>query len=103
MAYYLYKGLKKPLVFFGLKGKYVYRALLSGIVGIVTLAILSKIIGIMGVLIGLGIGGGGIWFCFHSQDKKGLFNKTKNNEELHIFPKKLKIKKQDTNSVKNEN
>lgn len=96
MAYYLYKGLKKPLVFFGFKGKYVYRALLAGIGGIIILAILSKIIGIIGVLIGAGISGGGIWLCFRTQDKKGLYNKTKNNDELHIFPKKLKIKKNRT-------
>ncbi|MGP2571464.1 DUF4133 domain-containing protein [Ornithobacterium rhinotracheale] len=92
-VFYLYKGLKKPLVFFGLKDKYIYRALGCAIVGFILIAILSNTIGILGIIIGSAIGGGGIWLCFRVQDKKGLFNKTRNNKELHIFPKKLKIKK----------
>ncbi|AQW90065.1 MULTISPECIES: DUF4133 domain-containing protein [Elizabethkingia] len=92
MGFYLYKGLKKPLVFFGLKDKYIYYAIGSAVGGLVSAAILSSFIGIFGSVAGLGIGGLGIWWIFKTQDKKGLYNKTRNDGELHIFPKKFKIR-----------
>ncbi|MFN3773453.1 DUF4133 domain-containing protein [Cloacibacterium normanense] len=92
MSYPLYKGLKKPLVFFGLKGKYIYYALGVVVTGFVSAAIFSSFIGILGTLLGLGLGGFGAWRIYRIQDKKGLYNKTKNENELYIFPKKLKIK-----------
>ena len=49
--------------------------------------------GIWGTLLGLGLGALGFWAMFKIQDKKGLYNKTKNNEELHIFPKRFKVTK----------
>ena len=90
MGYFLYKGLKKPLIFFGLKDKYIYYAMGSAVGGIVIVAILSSIFGIFGMIIGAGIGGTGVWLSFKTQDTKGLYNKTKNQEELHIFSTKFK-------------
>lgn len=95
MGFYLYKGLKKPLVLFGLKDKYIYYAFGCVGGGLVLSGILSSFIGIWGTLLGVGIAGVGFWRMYSIQDKKGLYNKTKNNNELHVFPKrfhKLKIK-----------
>ena len=93
MGFYLYKGLKKPLVFFGLKDKYIYYALASAVGGLIGAAVISSFLGILGTFLGLALGGGGVGIIYKIQDKKGLYNKTKNDNEIHIFPKKIKIKK----------
>lgn len=88
MGFYLYKGLKKPLVFFGLKGKYIFYAV--GVIGggVVAALILSKF-GLLGSLLGLIVTAGGVYFIFKRQDKYGLYDKTKNFDQILIFPKKL--------------
>lgn len=93
MGFYLYKGLKKPLVFFGLKDKYIYYAGIALIGGLVGAAVISNFLGIFGTILGLGLGGGGVGIIYKIQDKKGLYNKNKNDNEIHIIPKKIKIKK----------
>lgn len=92
MGFYLYKGLKKPLVFFGLKGKYIFYAV--GIIGggVIAALILSKF-GLLGSLVGLLVTAGGVYFIFKRQDKYGLYNKTKNFDQILIFPKRLDNKK----------
>ena len=90
MGYFLYKGLKKPLIFFGLKDKYIYYAMGSAVGGLVTVAILSSIFGIFGMMIGAAIGGTGVFLSYKMQDTKGLYNKTKNEEELHIITPKFR-------------
>ncbi|MCC2590394.1 DUF4133 domain-containing protein [Chryseobacterium sp. MFBS3-17] len=92
MGFYLYKGLKKPLVFFGLKGKYIFYAV--GVIGIGVIAalVLSKF-GIFGSLLGLAATGGGVYLIFKKQDKNGLYNKTKNFNQVFIFPKRLNHRK----------
>ena len=92
MGFYLYKGLKKPLVFFGLKGKYIFYAV--GIIGggVIAALILSKF-GLLGSLVGLIVTAGGVYFIFKRQDKYGLYNKTKNFDQILIFPKRLDNKK----------
>jgi hypothetical protein len=52
MGYYLYKGLKKPLVFFGLKGKYIILCSRCHRSGVIAAFILSKF-GLLGSLLGL--------------------------------------------------
>ena len=81
MGYYLYKGLKKPLVFFGLKGKYIFYAV--GVVGagVVAALILSKF-GLLGSLLGLAVTAGGVYLIFRRQDKNGLYDKTKNFDQV---------------------
>lgn len=93
MSFKLYKGLKKPLVFFGLKDKYIYYAL--GIVagGFILIAILNSFIGIIGALIGAGALGGGVWWVFKTQDSKGLYSKTKTQNVIFIIPKRFKNRK----------
>lgn len=89
MGYFLYKGLKKPLVFFGLKDKYIYYAMGSAVGGLVTVAVLSSLIGILGTFMGAALGAAGVWTSFRMQDKKGLYNKTRNEDELHVMPKRF--------------
>ena len=61
--------------------------------GLILSGVLGSFMGIWGTLLGLGLGALGFWAMFKIQDKKGLYNKTKNNEELHIFPKRFKVTK----------
>jgi hypothetical protein len=91
MGFYLYKGLKKPLVFFGLKGKYIFYAVGVIGVGVIAALILSKF-GLLGSLLGLAGTGGGVYFIFKRQDKYGLYAKTKNFDQVFIFPKKINNK-----------
>lgn len=88
MGFYLYKGLKKPLVFFGLKGKYIFYAV--GVIGggVISALILSNF-GLLGSLLGLAATAGGVYFIFKRQDKYGLYDKTKNFDQILIFPKRL--------------
>ena len=92
MGFYLYKGLKKPLVFFGLKGKYIFYAV--GVIGsgVIAALVLSKF-GLLGSLLGLAVTAGGVYLIFKRQDKYGLYDKTKNFNQIFIFPKRLKHKK----------
>lgn len=93
MGFYLYKGLKKPLVFFGLKGKYIYHAVGYIAGGLILSGILKFFIGLFGLLIGVIVAGGGVYWVSKTQDKKGLYDKTKNFGEIHIFPKRQKHNK----------
>ena len=92
MGFYLYKGLKKPLVFFGLKGKYIFYAV--GVIGggVIAALVLSKF-GLLGSLLGLVVTAGGVYLIFKRQDKYGLYDRTKNFNQIFIFPKRLKHKK----------
>lgn len=88
MRFYLYKGLKKPLVFYGLKGKYIIYALSVIGAGVVAALVLSRF-GLLGSLFGLTITGGGVYLIFKRQDKHGLYDKTKNFNQIFIFPKRM--------------
>ena len=92
MGFYLYKGLKKPLVFFGLKGKYIFYAV--GVIGsgVIAALVLSKF-GLLGSLLGLVVTAGGVYFIFKRQDKYGLYDKTKNFNQIFIFPKRFNNKR----------
>ncbi|WP_027384940.1 hypothetical protein [Epilithonimonas caeni] len=93
MGFYLYKGLKKPLVLYGLKDKYIYYVMGCAVGGLIGGMLLSQIIGKLVAIIWIGICGGGIYWTFKIQDEKGLYNKTKNDNEIFIFPKKFKTSK----------
>ncbi len=98
MGFYLYKGLKKPLVFFGLKGKYIFYVV--GVIGsgVIAALILSKF-GLLGSLLGLAVTGGGVYYIFKRQDKNGLYDKTKNFDHIFIFPKRLNNKRLSKNGT----
>ena len=92
MGYYLYKGLKKPLVFFGLKGKYIIYAVADIGAGVVAALILSKF-GLLGSFLGLLVTAVGVYLIFKKQYKNGLYDKTKNFDQIFIFPKKTQQQK----------
>lgn len=102
MGFFLYKGLKKPLILFGLKDKYIYYAMGIAFLGIVCAATFSTIFGSIGTIGSFGLTAGAIGLIFKIQDRKGLYNKTKNTGEIHIFPKKFKNKKLIPYSIENE-
>jgi hypothetical protein len=93
MTFYLYKGLKKPLVFFGLKDKYIYYGIGCAAVGIIGMIALPSLIGFIGLIIAACIGGGSLWYTYHAQKTFGLYNKQRNHEEIHVFPKRKFLKK----------
>lgn len=92
MGFYLYKGLKKPLVFFGLKGKYIFYAL--GVIGsgVIVALVLSRF-GLIGSVLGLILTAGGVYIIFKRQDKFGLYKKTRNFDQIFIFPKRITNRK----------
>lgn len=75
--YAIYKGLQKPLIYKGFKGKYVYWALGSVACGVLLGGILSAAAGVvagavaMAIILCLGI------LCTSQQQKKGLHRKNK--------------------------
>ena len=91
MGFYLYKGLKS-LLYSSLKGKYIFYAV--GVIGggVIAALILSKF-GLLGSLLGLLATGGGVYLIFRRQDKYGLYDKTKNSNQIFIFPKRINNKK----------
>jgi len=95
MGFYLYKNLKKPMVFFGLRGKYIYWALGAIVISLILVIIMNTIMGMLGTLIGLGLAGISLWTVFMLQDKKGLYNRTRNKNEVHVFPKRFKSVKKE--------
>lgn len=73
----VYKGLQRPLVYRGFKGKYIYwglGALLTGLVmGALTMALVSMWLGLIVLIAGIA---GGLVFIAGKQ-KKGLHIKTR--------------------------
>ena len=65
----------------------------SAVGGFMTVAIMSSLIGGWGLIVGAAVGGVGVWMSYKTQDTKGLHNKTKNNEELHIITVQIKNSK----------
>jgi hypothetical protein len=78
----VYKGLQRPLIFKGFKGKYIYwgiASLLSGLVfGALTMSLVNMWLGAM-VLIGFTVGG--LLYCATKQ-KGGLHAKSRNHNIL---------------------
>jgi hypothetical protein len=85
----VYKGLQKPLVFRGFKGKFIYwglGALLAGLVlGAISMALINMYFGAM-VLIGSIVGG---LFYTAGKQKNGLHEKTRSTG-IYIHPPNLK-------------
>jgi hypothetical protein len=88
-SYQLYKGLKKPLVFKGFKGKYIYWAGSTAIGGLIASVLMTKIIGIFGFLVGFGAIAAGLWLITKTQKDKGIYKKSKNLNEIHMIPNRI--------------
>ena len=82
--YPVYKGLKKPFVFKGYKGKFIYYAaggiLLSIVIGAIGTSY-NMIFGVIAMVIGVVAT---IYFVGHFQKTKGLFNKTKSGNIIWV-------------------
>lgn len=91
-GFFLYKGLKKPLVFKGLAGKYIYYAASAFGATLILAGILTSLLGTFkGLLVALGIGGLSIYNTFRIQKKYGLYKKTKNHNQIFIVSPKMKL------------
>ena len=82
----VYKGLQRPLIYKGFRGKFIYwgiGAVLSGLVlGSVTMAVINMWLGTV-VLIGCIVGG---LLYIASRQKEGLHNKTRHNGIYIVTP-----------------
>lgn len=87
--YAIYKGLQKPLVYKGFKGRYMY-----WVIGFVLLAIvLGGLIGVIihfaaGIVLMALVAGGGIYYCSVRQ-KGGLYDKTR-DRGIFLFQTNLR-------------
>jgi hypothetical protein len=85
----VYKGLQRPLVYRGFKGKYIYwgvGALLAGLVmGALTMALVNMWLGLIVLIVGIA---GGLVFIAGKQ-KNGLHFKTRS---AGIFIHQVKLK-----------
>jgi hypothetical protein len=88
----VYKGLQKPLIFKGFKGKFIYwgvGSLLLGLVcGSVTMAVINMY---FGALVLIGIIAGGLFYTFTKQ-KSGLHEKSR-ARGIYIHESSLKKSK----------
>lgn len=90
-GFFLYKGLKKPLVFKGLKGKYIYQGAGAFVGTLVGGIILSNILGfVLGLIVAIAVGSFFMWNTFRKQRVNGLYDKTKNFNEIHIMQNRIK-------------
>lgn len=87
----IYKGLQKPLIYKGFKGKFIAWGIGSLIAGLV-MGGLTIALGNMylGVLTTLGITAGGLTYTFHFQ-KGGLHSKHR-SRSIFVQPAQLKLK-----------
>lgn len=87
----VYKGLKKPFVFKGYKGKFIYYAggglLLSLIIGAIGTSF-NIIFGLLAMVLGVVAT---IFIVNHLQKTKGLFNKSKHNNILWLHSNKINL------------
>jgi len=80
--YAVYKGLQKPLIFKGFKGKYIYWGLGSLLAGLVLGALTMSLISMwLGAVTLVGTVTGGIFYTAGKQ-KGGLHSKTRNSNIL---------------------
>jgi hypothetical protein len=91
--YAVYKGLQKPLMFKGFKGKFIYwgvACLLAGLVfGALTMALINGWLGAL-VLVGCIVGG---LLYIAGRQKKGLHVKSRSEAIHHHSPQFKKLKR----------
>ncbi len=87
--YAVYKGLQKPLVFRGFKGRFIYWGLASLLLGLVAGALTMSLINLWcGALVLAGSILGGLSYTGRSQ-KKGLYSKSR-ARGVYVHPLNLK-------------
>lgn len=96
--YNVYKGLQKPLIYKGFKGKYIFWGLGSLVAGLALGAIISSTINTyLGALIGVCSVVGGLLYTAKKQ-KGGLYTKTKHRG---IFIHEITLDKLNRHGKKN--
>ena len=89
-SYPLYKGLQKPLIFKGFKGRYIYWGMgaigSAVIIGCIGCIFLDKVVGLAVMAIFLGIS----LFVIYRKQEQGLYSKKRDNNVLHISKNYLK-------------
>ena len=91
--YPVYKGLQKPLIFKGFKGKFIYWGLGSILAGLVSGALIMSLVNMwLGATLLIGCIVGGLLYTAHKQ-KGGLYNQTRNNKIyiLNAYGRKINI------------
>jgi hypothetical protein len=86
----VYKGLQKPLVFRGFKGKFIYWGLGCILAGLVSGALIMSLVNMwLGVIVLIGCMAGGLSYIGGKQ-KNGLHDKTRSHD---IFIHQVNLKK----------
>ena len=98
--YAVYKGLQKPLIFKGFKGKFIYWGLGSILAGLVLGALIMSLVNMwLGALVLAGSITGGLLYLAGKQ-KKGLQAKSRSREilihpsnlkKIHLYGRKIRI------------
>ena len=75
----VFKGLQRPLIYKGFKGKFIFWGLGSLLGGLVIGAIISSVVSsFLGIVLGVGMVVGGLYYTAQHQ-KKGLHSKKRDN------------------------
>lgn len=86
----MYKGLQKPLVFKGFKGRFIYWGIgavaSSLMIGIICCIAIDPLVGLLILAILLG----GSLFLIHVKQSKGLYDKKCEKGILYVFKNNLK-------------
>ena len=84
LKFNVYKGLQKPLVYKGFKGKFIYWGIGSLLAGLVLGALCMALIHmLLGVLVLAGCIGGGLLFTLQKQ-RSGLHDKSRSSGHYHF-------------------
>ena len=90
--YKIYKGLQRPLIFKIFKGKYIYWAGGSMVVGVIGAGIASTLFGsLTGIITLIGITIPLLLYTVNKQ-KSGIYSKTRNNK-IYVIQQKYSLKK----------
>lgn len=88
--YPIYKGLQKPLIFKGFKGRYIYWGIGAILIDLILACIfcifVDTFIGlcVMAVFLAISL------FIIYKKQEKGLYNRKKDTDTLFIFKNNLK-------------
>jgi len=85
-TYNLYKGLQKPLVYKGFKGRYIYWGIGSLVMGLVVAGVVGALFSLLaGAVAMVAISVGGIYYT-STRQKQGLYDKKRSNGVILVFP-----------------
>lgn len=89
----VYKGLQKPLIFRGFKGRYIIWGLGSVVLGVISAGVIGLVFNLIAgfsALVVISVGG---IFYTSTKQKGGLYDKKRSNGEIYIIPNNIKYRK----------